>query len=108
MVDERPNHESAKQSTYVDGLRALSSAGIPFLVGGGWALYAYLGRCRTTKDIDIFVSARDVDATLAVLANAGFETELTDPSWLGKATRDGALIDVIFCSYNRLFPVDES
>jgi hypothetical protein len=42
-----------------------------------------------------------------VLAASGFATEVTDATWLGKAWRDGALIDVIFCSYNGLFPVDE-
>jgi hypothetical protein len=97
-----------EQAIYADGLRALVEARIPFLVGGGWALFHYLGRWRTTKDIDIFVMPEHVDLVLSALARAGFRTELTDPAWLGKAFRDGALIDVIFCSYNGLFPVDDS
>lgn len=97
-----------EQAIYAEGLRALVEAKVPFLVGGGWALFHYLGRWRTTKDIDIFVRPDDVDVVLSALARAGFATELTDAAWLGKARRNGALIDVIFCSYNGLFPVDDS
>jgi hypothetical protein len=99
---------SEEQAVYAKGLRALVDAGVPFLVGGGWALFHYLGRWRTTKDIDVFVAPHVVDETLAALARAGFRTELTDAAWLGKAFMNGALIDVIFCSYNGLFPVDDS
>jgi hypothetical protein len=97
-----------QQAVYADGLQALVEARVPFLVGGGWALFHYLGRWRSTKDIDVFVEPGRVDQVLSALARAGFQTELTDAAWLGKAFRDGALIDVIFCSYNGLFPVDES
>ena len=79
-----------------------------FSSGGGWALFNYLGRWRTTKDIDIFVAPEHVDETLNILARAGFHTEVTDPAWLGKAFRNGALIDLIFCSYNGLFSVDDT
>ena len=99
---------SGEQAIYAEGLQALVDSGVSFLVGGGWALFHYLGRWRTTKDIDIFVKPDDVDETLEALARAGFDTELTDAAWLGKARKDGALIDVIFCSYNGLFPVDDS
>src|SRR5439155_3598649 len=99
--------EDGKQAIYARGLRALVDAGVPFLVGGGYALFEYLGRWRTTKDIDIFICAEVVDRVLAALAAAGFAVEVTDRAWLAKAQRDGALIDVIFCSYNGLFPVDD-
>ena len=97
-----------EQAVYAEGLRALAAARAPFLVGGGWALFNYLGRWRTTKDIDIFVAPERAEETLNILARAGFHTERTDPAWLGKAFRNGALIDVIFCSYNGLFPVDDT
>jgi hypothetical protein len=99
---------SEAEAIYARGLRALVASRQPFLVGGGFALFAYLGRWRTTKDIDIFVRPDQIEATLGVLARAGFHTTLTDPTWLGKAIDDGALIDIIFCSYNGLFPVDDS
>ena len=95
-----------KQLLYARGLRALVAAKVPFLVGGGFALFAYLGRWRTTKDIDVFIDVEHLERTLIALSTAGFAVEVTDKSWLAKATLDGALIDIIFCSYNGLFPVD--
>ena len=97
-----------RQVHYAEGLRALLDAGVPFLVGGGYALFAYLGRWRATKDIDVFIEAQDLEQALYALARNGFSVEVTDTAWLAKARKDGALIDIIFCSYNGLFPVDES
>ncbi len=100
--------DDATQALYARGLRALVDADVPFLVGGGYALFAYLGRWRSTKDIDLFIEAPVLEQTLYTLARAGFQVEVTDTSWLAKAKREDALIDIIFCSYNGLFPVDES
>ena len=50
MASEQSSVEDQKQAIYAEGLRALVDAGAPFFVGGGWALYAYLGRWRATKD----------------------------------------------------------
>jgi hypothetical protein len=100
--------EAEQQAIYAKGLQVLVDADVPFLVGGGWALYHYLGRWRSTKDIDVFLRPQHLDQALAALASGGFRTEVTDAAWLGKAILDGALIDVIFCSYNGLFPVDDS
>jgi hypothetical protein len=108
MVTIRPGEGDDRQEIYALGLRALVDAHVPFLVGGGYALFAYLGRWRTTKDIDIFLDASTLEQALWVLARAGFQVEVTDSAWLAKARLDGALIDIIFCSYNGLFPVDDS
>jgi predicted nucleotidyltransferase len=76
-----------------DVVEALSQ--VSFAVLGGVASAAY-GRPRWTKDIDIFVRGDDADAALTALADAGFETERTNPSWIFKGFRDGVLVDVIF------------
>ncbi len=70
-------------------------ANVSFAVLGGVASAAY-GRPRWTKDIDIFVRGEDADGALDALAEAGFETERTNPSWIFKGFRDGVLVDVIF------------
>jgi hypothetical protein len=77
------------------------------LVGGGFALYSYLGRWRTTKDVDVFIQADDLHSVLHILMRAGFQCEITDVAWLAKARQGDACIDIIFCSYNGLFPVDK-
>jgi hypothetical protein len=97
-----------RQAVYALGLQALADSHVPFLVGGGYALFAYLERWRVTKDIDIFLRVSDLPLALVALARAGFQVEVTDAAWLAKARKEGALIDIIFCSYNGLFPVDDS
>jgi hypothetical protein len=95
-----------RQAVYSLGLRTLVDAKVPFLVGGGYGLFTYLGRWRNTKDIDIFIEPKHLEDVLFAMACAGFQVEIADTAWLAKARMDGALIDIIFCSYNGLFPVD--
>jgi Uncharacterised nucleotidyltransferase len=104
---DRERRDEEKKAIYAEGLRALLEAKAPFLVGGGFALYSYLGRWRTTKDVDIFIQADDLHSVLHVLMRAGFNCEITDAAWLAKARKAEACIDIIFCSYNGLFPVDK-
>lgn len=72
----------------------LESAGFPFMVGGGVALWAY-GRKRCTKDMDIFLPAELPHKALNVLARHGFHTRDTDGAWLYKAIKHDVLIDLI-------------
>jgi putative nucleotidyltransferase-like protein len=104
---EAHDREQEKQAIYAEGLRALVEAKAPFLVGGGFALYSYLGRWRSTKDVDVFIAADDLHSVLHILMRAGFVCEITDAAWLAKARKDDACMDVIFCSYNGMFPVDK-
>src|SRR4030088_665796 len=91
---------------YLSVLEALQQAEAPFLVGGAHALRHYSGVERNTKDFDIFVRREDYDNVMAVLNASGCATELTFPHWLGKATSQHALVDVIFSSGNGVALVD--
>ncbi len=91
---------------YRDTIRALTQAGLEFLVGGGYALSFYTGVARDTKDFDIFVTREDYEAVMQVLSEAGYHTELTFPHWLGKATCQHGYLDVIFNSGNGVARVD--
>src|ERR1700730_8684286 len=42
------------QTFYAEALRELSRLGLPFLVAGTYAVSAYTGNSRSTKDLDIF------------------------------------------------------
>ncbi|HYR96852.1 MAG TPA: nucleotidyltransferase [Candidatus Binatus sp.] len=81
---------------------------IPFLVGGAYALAQYTGVCRDTKDVDVFVRPTDCRRVLRLLADAGFETEVTSPIWLAKARCGDDFVDVIFSSGNAIAEVDEA
>ncbi|MGH7323567.1 MAG: hypothetical protein ACREJ9_02840 [Candidatus Rokuibacteriota bacterium] len=92
---------------YVAALRALQKAGVPFLVGGAYALERYTGVCRDTKDLDVFVHPRDSALALRALGAAGYSTELTFAHWLGKAFSGDDVIDIIFSSGNGCATVDD-
>jgi hypothetical protein len=92
---------------YVGALRALRAAGVPFLVGGAYAMERYTGLSRNTKDLDVFVHPRDTDAALAALAAAGHETEIAFPHWLGKAHCGDDTVDIIYSSGNGFAAVDD-
>jgi hypothetical protein len=104
----RPARESAATKYYRRGLLILRAADVPFLVAGAFALRLYTGIQRDTKDFDIFVRKRDVNAALAALAQAGCTTEMTYPHWLAKAFAGRHFIDVIFNMANGLAPIDDS
>jgi hypothetical protein len=92
---------------YVRSLAVLNESGVPFLVGGAYALAKHAAIERHTKDLDIFVVPDDRDAVLGALGAAGFRTEVTFPHWLAKAYSDDAFIDVIYNSGNGVVRVDQ-
>ena len=95
------------QRACADTIEALDVAGVPFLLGGTFALAFHTGEPRTTKDLDVMVRRADLPSALDALARAGFATSLPFPHWLAKAQRDDFLVDVIFSSGNGVARVDE-
>ena len=91
---------------YHDAMACLAAEGIPFLLGGAYALYHHTGIRRWTKDLDLFVAPDVCEPVLACLARAGYRSELTDRRWLGKAFSGAHLVDVIFSSGNQVATVD--
>jgi hypothetical protein len=92
---------------YRDALDLMRESGIPFLVGGAFALQRYTGLARDTKDVDIFVKPSDLDQTLAAFEAVDYVTEVPYPHWLAKARKGEHFIDVIFSSGNGLAVVDD-
>lgn len=99
---------ATKDEIRQNALNALVGAGLPFLVGGGYAFAHYTPILRTPKDLDLFISRRDLDRVLHALSQAGFTTERTFPHWLGKAWAGDEYIDVIYSSGNGIVRVDDS
>ncbi len=103
----QPTFPDATARFYGRMIDALQAAEQPFLVGGAYAFARHTGIERHTKDLDLFVRPEDVERTLAILAEAGCETELTFTHWLGKARRNDDFIDIIFSSGNGIATVDD-
>src|SRR4051794_32417758 len=92
---------------YCYALGTMKESGIPFLVGGAYALARYTGIERHTKDLDLFIRPDDLERVLALFASGGDRTERTHPHWLGKVYHDDAFIDLIYRSGNALAEVDD-
>jgi hypothetical protein len=101
QVDETAQH------VYRQCLETLQWSGVPFLVGGAFALESYTGLVRRTKDLDVFVRGDHAEPLLSLLSEAGYRTEMRFTHWLGKAFKDDHFIDIIFGSGNGLCLVDE-
>jgi hypothetical protein len=95
------------ESFYAECLRLLSESGIPFLLGGSFAVSAYAGSPRPAKDLDVFCKAGDYPRILAHFRRLGYDTEVEDERWIAKIKRDGLFIDVIFNSTIAIVPVTE-
>ncbi|MFO7653738.1 MAG: nucleotidyltransferase [Candidatus Krumholzibacteriia bacterium] len=93
---------------YREAMELLESAGVPYLVGGAYALRTYTGIERDTKDFDVFILREDVDRALATLASSGMTATIPFPHWLAKASRGEESLDLIFSSGNGVAGVDES
>ena len=88
-------------------LEVLRDAGVPYLVGGAFALEHYTAITRNTHDLDAFVREADAERALAALAAAGYRTDPKFPHWLGKAYSGRDEIDVIYSSGNGVARVDD-
>lgn len=93
---------------YADALSRLARGGIAFLVGGAYAYAEYTGIKRDTKDLDIFCAAMNYPQLLNLLSEAGYETEVVNPTWLAKAFSGDYYVDVIWNGGNQLTPVNAS
>jgi hypothetical protein len=85
----------------------LREAGIPYLVGGTYALEHHADLVRQTKDLDLFVRRADWSRIADTLAPFGIRCELVFSHWLGKAFDAGHFVDMIFAGGNGLVEVDD-
>ncbi|WP_461489857.1 nucleotidyltransferase [Pontibacter sp. HJ8] len=92
---------------YKEALALLVKSGAKFLVGGGFALDMYTGIKRATKDLDVFCKAGECPRILKTFAESGYDTQMTDARWLGKAKKGENLVDLIFNNPGSMCPVDD-
>jgi hypothetical protein len=75
---------------------ALQRHDIPFVLGGGLAVWAR-GGPKSEHDVDFMLKREDAEAALAALGEAGLRTEVPPEGWLYKAWHEnGTLVDLIF------------
>ncbi|TIS07416.1 MAG: hypothetical protein E5X10_25445, partial [Mesorhizobium sp.] len=86
---------AAAEAFYTHAIRELAATDIPFLVAGTYAVSAYTGVVRQTKDLDIFCKAGDCARILEHFKNIGYAVEIRDDRWLGKVFEGKHFFDVI-------------
>jgi hypothetical protein len=95
-------------NTIKDSLRrcagALKKAEIPFVLGGGLAIWAR-GGPATGHDLDLMVKPQDADRALQALEAEGMQVERPPEGWLYKAWDGDVLVDLIFRPVGE--PVDD-
>ena len=75
---------------------ALQQAEIPFVLGGGLAVWAR-GGPKSEHDVDFMLKEEDAERALEALGSAGLRTEIPPEGWLYKAWHEnGTLVDLIF------------
>ncbi|MBI2865650.1 MAG: nucleotidyltransferase [Chloroflexi bacterium] len=89
-------------------LKALKSAGVPFLVGGAYAVDYYTGYLRYPKFLDIYLRQADVDEAVDKIDEVGFASRNGHHHWLAKASKDDNLVNLIFGFGNWTAQVDDS
>src|SRR3954467_3433230 len=79
---------------YAEALKELVDLKLPFLLAGTYAVSAYTGISRKTKDLDIFCKAGDFTRILAHFQARGNAVEIEDERWLGKVFKGPHFFDV--------------
>lgn len=100
----------AQWSIYRRVLDEMRSADIPVAFGGAFALAAYTGELRNTKDFDLYVLPGDREPAIAAMTRAGladyYERAAYDRSWIYRGTRDDTIVDAIWAMANLRTLVD--
>jgi hypothetical protein len=89
-------------------LVALDRQRIPYAVAGAFAMAQHTGICRSTKDLDLFLTAENWSAALRYLQSLAFQCEVCDPVWLAKVHRDNYFVDLITGMSNAAVSVGDS
>jgi hypothetical protein len=93
------------EAFYEESLRLLKDSGIPFLLSGTYAVTAYTGIVRPTKDLDVFCKAGDYPRILAYFQARGYRTDVEDERWIAKVWQGEHFFDVIFAMSNGVAPI---
>jgi hypothetical protein len=97
----------AAEAFYCEVVRELTGSGLPFLLAGTYAVSAYTGISRPTKDLDIFCRAGDCPRILGHFKSLGYAIEIKDERWIAKVRRDNQFFDLIYASANDTMPVGD-
>jgi Uncharacterised nucleotidyltransferase len=96
---------------YCQVIDCANERGIPFAIGGAFAMATLTGFWRDTKDLDIYALPEHRDAMLHLLNSLGFQdyfdTKPYDRWWIYRSTKDDTIVDLIWAMANHRAQIDE-
>jgi hypothetical protein len=98
----------AVRDFYRGALDALNRSGIPYMVGGAYALGHHTGIHRETKDLDLFIRLSDAPAVFRLFHVMGTRARTIARHWLGKAVRKDMVIDFVWGFRNGVGKVEDA
>lgn len=97
-------------STFRLALDEFNKSGIPYAIGGAFAMYHYSGMWRDTNDLDIYLLRPHIPEAIETLARSGFddigEMAAGDREWIHHARKDGVIVDLIWETPNHMAAID--
>ena len=101
----------AEWQLYGEVIQTARARGIPFALGGAFALATYTGYWRDTKDLDVYVLPQDRERMIEVVTGVGlsdfFDQKPYDRWWIYRAANGCAIVDVIWAMANRRAQIDD-
>ena len=96
----KTDQTSPAHAFYAEVLKILNHEKFMFMVAGGFAVNAYTGLRRATKDIDVFCKAGDYPKILNKFTSLGYKTQVLDERWIAKIFKGKFYVDLILGSSN--------
>ncbi|MDO8585585.1 MAG: nucleotidyltransferase [Armatimonadota bacterium] len=94
------------KAVYSEALEVLIDSGVPFVIGGAFAVHFYTDLWRDTRDMDVFVTPENVQPAIDALLGAGFanygEMAAGDNEWIFHGRKRDIMVDVIWKFANRI------
>lgn len=97
-----------EREIYREALQAINGTGIPYVLSGLYAVHAYTGVYRETKDLDLLVTPDVVVPVAETLKAVGFRVELTEEHWLAQGFKGDVQVDFIFGMANGIAFIDDA
>src|SRR5260370_24131543 len=95
-LNTAPDYCTSAPSFYKETLRHLAASGVPFLVGGTFALREYTPVVRDTKDLDVFLKPVHQGPAMDLFRKLGYAVEMTALLWITKVFCGSFYVDFIF------------
>jgi hypothetical protein len=91
-------------AVYQRAVTTIQAHELPFALGGAFALAAYTGNWRNTKDLDLYILPQDRASVVDLLTQIGlsdyYDQEPYDRAWIYRSHREQVIVDAIWAMAN--------